>query len=234
SKNIKYYREEQALKKKKGSHEITDFFKKAVVDKNHEDNEDNEYDEYDDELETSPPLMTIQEAYDQLTSIVAPIMNAKKDDERAMRDYKLRKYSGVYVYFGERLRKTLVMKASQIAAKRVWITPSNHYRARAIRSYANEYLYYGKISPHQQGKHIKRVSLLSNEDIKEAAQKWIITTKIEKRGIPELLKYLNYTVIPKIKNEGKKNERHIWYRKGLETILTERGLGKWDEYKSQG
>ena len=28
SRNIKYYREEQALKKKKGSHKITDFFKK--------------------------------------------------------------------------------------------------------------------------------------------------------------------------------------------------------------
>ena len=28
SRNIKYYREEQALKKKEGSHEITDFFKK--------------------------------------------------------------------------------------------------------------------------------------------------------------------------------------------------------------
>ena len=194
SKNIKYYREEQALKKKKGSHEITDFFKKAVMDKNLEDNEDN------GELETLSPLMTIQEAYDQLTSIVAPIMNVKKDDERAMRDYELRKYSGVHAYFGELLRKTPVMKASQIAAKTVWITPSNHYRARAIRSYANEYLRYGKISPHQQGKRIKRVSLLSNEDIKEAAQKWIVTTKVEKRGIPELLKYLNYTVVLSIFN----------------------------------
>ncbi|KAI7858237.1 hypothetical protein BDC45DRAFT_597219, partial [Circinella umbellata] len=37
-----------------------------------------------------------------------------------------------------------------------------------------------------------------------------------------------------IKNEGKKNEKRIWYQKGLETILKERGLGKWDEYKEQG
>ncbi|KAG2216234.1 hypothetical protein INT45_002776 [Circinella minor] len=37
-----------------------------------------------------------------------------------------------------------------------------------------------------------------------------------------------------IKNEGKKNKRRTWFRKGLETILTEHGLGKWDEYKAQG
>ena len=121
------------------------------------DNKNNDDDNNDDndELETLLPLMTIQEAYDRLTPIVTPIMNAKKDDERAMGDYELRKYSGVHVYLGERIKKTPLMKASQIAAKRVWITPSNHYRARAIRSYANEYLHSGKISAHQQGKHVK-------------------------------------------------------------------------------
>ncbi|KAG2216151.1 hypothetical protein INT45_008911 [Circinella minor] len=196
SRTIKYYREEQALKKKKGSHKITDFFKKAVDNKNSDDNDDNN--DNNDELEAPLPLMMIQEAYDRLTSIVTPIMNAKKDDERTMGDYELRKYSGVHVYLGERIKKTPVMKASQIAAKRVWITPSNHYCARAIRLYANEYLHSGKISVHQQGKHVKRASLLSNEDVKQAAQQWLITTKPEKRGIPELLKYLNQTVIPSI------------------------------------
>ncbi|KAG2214151.1 hypothetical protein INT45_008574 [Circinella minor] len=154
SRNIKYYHEEQALKKKEGSHEITDFFKKKV-DNNNSDN--------NGVLKTPSPLMTIQEAYDRLTPIVAPIMNSKNDDERSMRDYELRKHI-------------------------------------AIRSYAYEYLHYSKISLHQQGKHVKRASLLSNEDIKEAAQKWIITTKREKRGIPELLKYLNNTVIPSMFN----------------------------------
>ncbi|KAG2207326.1 hypothetical protein INT45_012432 [Circinella minor] len=191
SRNIKYYREEQALKKKEGSHEITDFFKKKV-DNNNSDN--------NGVLKTPSPLMTIQEAYDRLTPIVVPIMNSKNDDERSMRDYELRKHIGIYIYFGELLKNTPIMKASQIAAKTAWIIPSNHYRARAIRSYAHEYLHYGKISLHQQGKHIKRASLLSNEDIKEAAQKWIITTKPEKRGIPELLKYLNNTVIPSMFN----------------------------------
>ena len=191
SRNIKYYREEQALKKKKGSYEITDFFKKKV-DNNSSDN--------DGVSETPFPLMSIQEAYDRLTPIVAPIMNTKDDNERSMGDYQLRKHIAVHIYFGELLKKTPIMKASQIAAKTAWIIPSNHYRARAIRSYAHEYLHDGKISLHQQGKHVKRGSLLSNEDIKEAAQKWIITTKPEKRGIPELLKYLNNTIIPSMFN----------------------------------
>lgn len=69
-----------------------------------------------------------------------------------MCDYELRKYTGVLLIFGELIEKDPVMKASQIAAKRAWVIPSNHYRARAIRSYANEWLHYGKISPHRQGK----------------------------------------------------------------------------------
>ncbi|KAG2222419.1 hypothetical protein INT45_009431 [Circinella minor] len=305
------------VKEKEGSHKITDFFKKkkAVGD----DNSDN-----NGVLETPSPLkMIIQEAYDRLTHVVAPIMNTKNDDKRSMRDYELRKHIGVHIYFGEPLKKT-----------------NNE-------SFTNS------------RKHVKRASLLSNEDIKEAAQKWIITTKPEKRGIPELLKYLNHTVIPNMfnlpgnisasvlwnymvewgysyraskktvyyngheradvvqyrkewtpkmveysqfmenydypgreyllqqrivnqplatgqlkpggsimddaiplfeklhpgcqalflldqssnhnayepsakRNEDKKNERHTWFRKGLETILMERGLGKWDEYKAQG
>ncbi|KAG2214149.1 hypothetical protein INT45_012098 [Circinella minor] len=100
-------------------------------------------------------------------------MNAKKDNQRGVADYELRKYIGVYIYFGKLIKKTPIMTASQIAAKTAWIVPSNHYRARAIRS---------------------------NEDVKEAARKWIISTKPEKRGIPELLKYLNHTIIPSIFN----------------------------------
>ncbi|KAG2216239.1 hypothetical protein INT45_002781 [Circinella minor] len=180
SRTVKYYHDKQALKKKKGRHEITDFFKKQVDNKNSDDS--------DEIVKNLPSLMSIQEAYNQITPIVAPAMNAKKDNERGMADYELGKYIGVYIYFGELIKKTPVMTASQIAAKTAWIVPSNHYRARAIRSYAQEYLRYGKISPHLQGKHVKRASLLSNEDVKEAAQKWIISTKPEKRGIPELLK----------------------------------------------
>ena len=32
------------------------------------------------------------------------------------------------------------VEASQVAATTAWIIPSEHYRARAIRSYAKEYL----------------------------------------------------------------------------------------------
>ena len=54
--------------------------------------------------------MTIQEAYDRLTPIVAPIMNSKNDDERSMRDYELRKHIGIYIYFGELLKYPFISK----------------------------------------------------------------------------------------------------------------------------
>ncbi|KAG2216602.1 hypothetical protein INT45_009567 [Circinella minor] len=113
------------------------------------------------------------------------------------------------------------MTASQIAAKTAWIVPSNHYRARAIRSYAQEYLHYGKISLHQQGKHVKRASLLSNEDVKEAARKWIISTKLEKRDIPELLKYLNHTIIPTVYYDGHERADVVQYRKEWASKMVE-------------
>ncbi|KAI7858232.1 hypothetical protein BDC45DRAFT_565584 [Circinella umbellata] len=63
------------------------------------------------------PLMSIQEAYDQLTPIVAPIMNTKDDNERSIGDYQPWKHIAVHIYFGELLKKTPIMKALQIAAK---------------------------------------------------------------------------------------------------------------------
>ncbi|KAI7846839.1 hypothetical protein BDC45DRAFT_576552 [Circinella umbellata] len=87
--------EEAGVKKNKGSHEITDFFKEEVDTINgDDDNHDNH------------EIMTIQEAYDQLTPIVVPSMNIKKDTKRGMADYELK------VYFGELLKKTPIMKAS--------------------------------------------------------------------------------------------------------------------------
>ena len=51
---------------------------------------------------------------------------------------------------------------------------------------------------------------------------------------PDGEKKIQNFYILEIKNEGQKNERRIWFRKGLETILTERGLGRWDEFKADG
>ena len=34
--------------------------------------------------------------------------------------------------------------------------------------------------------------------------------------------------------KAKKNKRRTWFYEGLESILTERSLGKWHEYEAQG
>ena len=196
SRTVKYYREKQANEKKKGSMEITAFFS-PVPALSSVNNQQHQLTSFEEEvLEDFSYSMTIKEAYDKLTPIVSPIMNAKENGERAMHDYELRKHIGVHAYFKEIIGGKGAVEASQVAATTAWIIPSEHYRARAIRSYAKEYLRFGKISPHQQGKHIKRLSLLSDEDVKTSAIQWLKNIKPEKRSMPELLKYINDIVVP--------------------------------------
>ena len=52
-------------------------------------------------------------------------------------------------------------------------------------------------------------------------------------GVDGEKKIQNFYLL-EIENEGQKNERRTWFRKGLETILTERGLGRWNEFKAEG
>ena len=156
--------------------------------------------------------MTIGEAYKKLTPFVAPIMNVKKGAERAMQDYEMRKHIGVHAYFEELIAGKGAMVASQIAAKIAWIVPSEHYRAMAIRSYAKEYLRFGKISPHQQGKHTKRLSLLNGQQHTQNFYILEVNNRQTKKGL---------------------KEERVWKLKGLRTILEERGLGRWEEFEAE-
>ncbi|KAG0176168.1 hypothetical protein DFQ29_006448 [Apophysomyces sp. BC1021] len=162
----KLYQERRAEEKGKSSKKITEFF--APQKGSPEGSPDNE--SGDDEVDCFPVLddetsTTIQTAFDRLTVFVTPQMNAVNATAMGLSDYEMAKYRGVHAYFRELLSGKKKMEASKLAAQIAWAAPSQYYRAAAIRFYAKEYLRTGSIPLHQQGKHSKRQSLLSDEEV---------------------------------------------------------------------
>ncbi|KAG2211566.1 hypothetical protein INT45_003504 [Circinella minor] len=62
-------------------------------------------------------------------------------------------------------------QASAKAANELWSNPSS-YRPYIIQAWAKEYINFGFISPHRQGKHAKRSSLLNDEDVARKGYKY--------------------------------------------------------------
>lgn len=86
----------------------------------------------------TPAIMTVEQAFAQLTTLVAPEANSMKALEKGINDFEMRKYYAVHTYFGALLSGKGKLEASQLGAKVAWITPSRQYRAHAIRGYAKE------------------------------------------------------------------------------------------------
>lgn len=115
-------------------------------------------------------IMTVEQAFTQLTTLVAPEANSMKALDKGINDFEMRKYYAVHTCFDALLSGKGNLETFQLSAKVAWVVPSRQYRAYAIRGYAKEYLSTCKISALQQGKHAKRVSLLSDEDARAATQ----------------------------------------------------------------
>ncbi|KAG2216059.1 hypothetical protein INT45_012960 [Circinella minor] len=101
----------------------------------------------------------------------------------------------IHRYFTYRLQNMKKTKASTIAAKEIWGKPSS-YRPLAIQSWAAEYIEFGFISPHRQGKHAKRFSFLSDEDIAESVRTWLQNQRPEQRNLVDLKKYIDRELTP--------------------------------------
>jgi hypothetical protein len=86
----------------------------------------------------TPAIMTVEQAFAQLTTLVAPEANSMKALEKGINDFEMRKYYAVHTYFGALLSGKGKLETSQLGAKVAWITPSRQYRAHAIRGYAKE------------------------------------------------------------------------------------------------
>ncbi|KAI7848781.1 hypothetical protein BDC45DRAFT_574545 [Circinella umbellata] len=91
----------------------------------------------------------------------------------------------IHRYFTYHLQNMKKTKASTIAAKEIWGKPSS-YHPLAIQSWAAEYIEFGFISPHHQGKHAKRFSFLSDEDIAESVRTWLQDQRPEQRNLVDL------------------------------------------------
>ena len=56
----------------------------------------------------------------------------------------------------------------------------------------------GEIALHQQGKHVKRRSILSDPDVKEQCINWLRGQKPNQRSIASLRRYLRTVILPNV------------------------------------
>jgi hypothetical protein len=139
-------------------------------------------------------LQHIQAAYSKLSDLLKPRV-CSNGPCSPMESFERCKHQAIRLYFGYLLDGRRKLKASEQAARDIFVSPSTS-RMSAIRAWAKEYLQRGELSKHRQGKHAKSVSLLSDESIQHAACKWIRAQKHERRDLPTLANVLNNEIIP--------------------------------------
>ena len=93
--------------------------------------------------------------------------------------------------------KTFV-EATKLAVNMHWIQASKSYRHRAARKWFEAWLNTGDIPCHQQGKHAKRKSILSDPDVKERCITWLRSQDPVRRSIPALRQHIRQEVLPEL------------------------------------
>lgn len=88
--------------------------------------------------------------------------------------------------------------AADRAVNKFWHDPSKFYRFRVARVWLGLYLETGSIPLHQQGKHAKRRSILSDPFVKEKCLEWLRGQKATFRSIPALRQHLRQHVLPQV------------------------------------
>jgi hypothetical protein len=114
----------------------------------------------------------IKTVHPDLRKLITPRITAMSTfNKRAT--YEFCRILAVYHYYGFRLQGYKREKASIKSADLIWNEKATTYRYRSIRKWADEYLETNDLRAHSQGKHGKRESVLSLEDVKLAAMAWI-------------------------------------------------------------
>lgn len=144
---------------------------------------------------TKRELAKIRLIYNSLYKFTEPVMN-KRQENSEVNAYNFSRYSAVKYYFEKRLEGFNKGDASKAAAKFHWENASKFYRPNAIVCWAKEFLENEKLSEHSQGAHTKRLSLLSDNDIKKEILDFIIKTAPAQRKLDLFLEYINNEVIP--------------------------------------
>ena len=81
-------------------------------------------------------------------------------------------------------------------------TPSKYYRPKAIRKWASFFLQHGELSVHSQGSHLKRLSVLSDEDIKKKVMDYFRSKKPNQRTLCNLVDRTRRVIIPEALTVG--------------------------------
>ncbi|CAG8834953.1 3324_t:CDS:2 [Gigaspora margarita] len=118
----------------------------------------------------------IENHYNELKHKLHGLQNAKKEIAK-LQPYEVQRLASVCQYFRLLL---------------------DDYISRCVRRWAKDFLVQGSLSSHQQGKHSKRLSLLSDKDISLAARTWLRSVSPKDRSPLSLKKELEATIFPKL------------------------------------
>jgi squalene cyclase len=113
-----------------------------------------------------------------------PQMNSKSEQNQDG-TYEFSTHEAVYKLFSLISKGMKEKQAAKKVAQEVWKDEaSEYYRPMIIRKWADDYLDCGFIPKHRQGHHIKRLSVLSDPNVKEKAVAWLRKQDPVKRSIP--------------------------------------------------
>lgn len=107
-----------------------------------------------------------------------------------------------YMVVKDMMRLLLEGESYYIASIRAvqghWPESALLYRRRVAQVWMEMMLETGSIPLHQQGKHVKRRSILSDPDVKERCVNWLRGQRPTKRSIPALRQFIRQQVFPAV------------------------------------
>ena len=142
-------------------------------------------------------LMKIEALYDDLCDFNRPVMN-QKEEKSQVYYYNQARYLAIQYYFKHRMEGKNKGQSAKEAAKFFWPNGSKFYRNKAIIRWATEYLDNNILSDHSQGIHVKRVSFLSDNDVKMKVLDMVKKTQAKYRTLDGILKFINEDIVPSL------------------------------------
>ncbi|KAG2204123.1 hypothetical protein INT47_011606 [Mucor saturninus] len=146
---------------------------------------------------TEKEIEGIKSIMPAVKALIAPVMSKKKDDN-ARASYNNARYLSVYEYCLNRLGGKKKGLASEEAAEKFWPQNSKEYCGMTIIKWTKEFIDEGKLSDHSQVAHVKRVSLLSDSDVKMAVLEEIRKMKPALRSLIIIKKIIDEQIIPSV------------------------------------
>ncbi|KAI8059991.1 uncharacterized protein B0P05DRAFT_640774 [Gilbertella persicaria] len=101
--------------------------------------------------------------------------------------------SRLYILSGKKM-----LEASTDAAVEVWKTPFKHCRPRAIKRWAHIFLEFGELPKYLQRVHAKKLSSMSDKDVKNKAIDYFRSKRPNQRTIVGLANHIRKMIVPEI------------------------------------